>query len=57
MEHFKNQTSYKNIRDVLEILCNNKDALLIKKMPQSPNNTADKYVMQKVLEMQTEFKK
>ena len=51
MEHFKNQTSYKNIRDVLEILCNNKDALLIKKMPQSPNNTADKYVMQ------TEFKK
>lgn len=56
MEHLKIRQGYKNIRDVLEIFCN-KNALFMKKMPQSPKNTADKYVKQKVLEMQTELNK
>lgn len=52
----KIRQGYKDIRAVLEIFCT-KNTLFIKKMPQSPKNIADKYVKQKVLEMQTELNK
>lgn len=52
----KIRQGYKDIRDGLEIFCT-KNALFMKKMPQSPKGTADKYVKQKVLEMQTELNK
>lgn len=51
MELFKDRQDYKIIKQIKELFYN-KNILFIKKIPQSPNNTAEQYIKQKLLEMQ-----
>ena len=54
---FKNQTRLQKHQTNQREFCNDENVLFIKKIPQSPNNIADKYVKQNALKMQTGFNK
>lgn len=56
MKLFKDRQVYKITKQIKELFYN-ENTLFIKKTPLSSNNTAEKYIKQKLLERQTELNK